>query len=138
MPSFPHANYPFFMATNRSLFLLLTTMVCLLINSTAYAGETWLTDFATAKAAAARDHKKLLLDFTGSDWCAVCIRLEKEVFASPDFATFSKDCLLVRLDYPVKKPQSGNLKTQNAVLKDEFKIEAYPTVIVLDETGAEL
>src|SRR5262245_36197437 len=45
----------------------------------------WTQDFAAAKATAAREHKDLLVDFTGTDWCAVCITLDKEVFSTAEF-----------------------------------------------------
>ncbi len=38
---------------------------------------TWLTDFASAKQQAANENKKMLLDFTGSDWCYFCKRLQR-------------------------------------------------------------
>src|ERR1019366_2897612 len=40
------------------------------------AEYTWLTDFAAAKQQAAGENKKMLLDFTGSDWCYFCKRLD--------------------------------------------------------------
>ncbi len=85
-----------------------------------------------------KENKKLLLDFTGSDWCGYCKKLEAEVFTTPDFATFAKDYVLVRLDYPRRKELPAAEKQQNAALQKQYKIEGYPTVIVLDDTGHEL
>lgn len=102
------------------------------------AADTWLTDFADAKATAMKEHKKLLLDFTDSDWCRFCIKLENEVLSKDEFATFAKDYVLVRLDYPQKKALPAAEKAQNAALMTQFKIEGYPTLIVADARGNEL
>lgn len=46
--------------------------------------------------------------------------------------------MLVELDFPQRKSQSGKVKAQNAKLQDQYKIESYPTVIVLDRTGQQV
>jgi thioredoxin-related protein len=102
------------------------------------AADTWLTDYAAARAQASKENKKLLLDFTGSDWCGYCIKLDKEVLGTPEFAAFAQDYILVRLDYPRKKTLPTAEKEQNAKLKAEFKIEGYPTLIVASADGHEL
>ena len=48
-------------------------------------GEGWSSDFAAAKKEAAASNKDLLVDFTGSDWCGWCIKLDKEVFSQEPF-----------------------------------------------------
>ena len=37
----------------------------------------WMTDFAAAQKLAKETKKPMLVDFTGSDWCPWCIRLDK-------------------------------------------------------------
>jgi len=49
------------------------------------AGDLWFTDFEQAKKAAADKNLPILADFSGSDWCGWCIRLDKEVFSQEDF-----------------------------------------------------
>ena len=52
----------------------------------AFAGdEAWLTDYKKATAQAEEEDKPILVDFTGSDWCGWCIRLDKEVFSKDAF-----------------------------------------------------
>ncbi len=64
-------------------------------------GEEWSHDFAKARTAAASENKDLLVDFTGSDWCSWCIKLNKEVFGHEAFRSGVKDSfVLVELDYP--------------------------------------
>ena len=101
----------------------------------ARAELTWLTDLDEAKKVAAKDNKKLLVDFTGSDWCGWCIRLKKEVFDQKEFAAASKDFVLVELDYPQKKQQSAEVKAKNKALSEKFGIEGFPTIMLLDANG---
>jgi protein disulfide-isomerase len=96
----------------------------------------WLTDLPKAQAKAKEENKLVMLDFTGSDWCGWCIKLKKEVFSQPAFADYaSKSLVLVEVDFPRNKPQSAELKKANAALQDKYKIEGYPTIIVLNSDG---
>ena len=96
----------------------------------------WTTDLPKAQAKAKEGSKLVLMDFTGSDWCVWCKRLNKEIFSTPEFAEFAKENLvLVELDFPSKKPQSAELKKANEALGKKYNIEGYPTVIVLNAAG---
>ena len=96
----------------------------------------WLTDLPKAQAKAKEEKKLVMLDFTGSDWCGWCIKLNKEVFSQPAFADYAgKNLVLVEVDFPRSKPQSAELKKANAALQDKYKIEGYPTIIVLNSDG---
>lgn len=100
------------------------------------AGDGWLTDFEAAKKQAAAEHKSLLVDFTGSDWCGWCIKLDEQVFQKESFQEYVKDkFVLVELDFPQKTEQEAKLKEQNAKLQQEYKIQGFPTVLLMDATG---
>ena len=100
------------------------------------ATEAWMTDFAAAKIIAAAEQKPLLLDFTGSDWCGWCIKLDKEVFSQKVFKEFAADNLvLVELDFPRGKEQSEDLKAQNEALSEKYGIRGFPTILVLSPEG---
>jgi protein disulfide-isomerase len=103
----------------------------------AAAGElNWLTDVPKAQEKAKAEKKLVMLDFTGSDWCGWCIKLNKEVFSQPEFADYAKENLvLVEVDFPRGKAQTAELKKANAALQDKYKVEGYPTIIVLNEDG---
>ena len=58
-----------------SLFFLTSPAVC-----QEASPPHWYADFDKATAAAEKEGKDLLVDFTGSDWCGWCIRLDEEVF----------------------------------------------------------
>ena len=111
-------------------------LVCGALLQAAAAELNWLTDLPKAQAQAKADKKLVMLDFTGSDWCGWCIKLNKEVFSQPEFADYAKkNLVLVEVDFPRSKPQSADQKKANAALQDKYKIEGYPTIIVLNSEG---
>ncbi|MFD2257312.1 thioredoxin family protein [Luteolibacter algae] len=104
------------------------------------AGEaTWLHDFEAAKAQAKAENKPIFINFTGSDWCGWCIKLEKEVFSKKEFQEYAKENLvLMEADFPRNKEQSAEVKAQNKALDEQFGIEGYPTLFLLDADGKKL
>jgi thioredoxin-related protein len=75
---------------------------------------TWMGDFDSAKSQAAKEHKLILINFSGSDWCGPCIRLRKEILESATFENYAADHLvLVRADFPRQK--------KNQLPKDQVK-----------------
>jgi thioredoxin-related protein len=100
---------------------------------------SWQTDYTRALETAGREHKLVLLDFTGSDWCIWCHRLEDEILTQKPFLNFARaNLVLVELDFPRAKAQSKELKTQNETLSGKFSVEGYPTIILVDPSGREL
>jgi protein disulfide-isomerase len=99
----------------------------------AFAANGWDDDYDKAIAKAKAEKKMVLLDFTGSDWCGWCMKLDKEVFSKKEFKDYAKENLvLVEVDFPQGKRQSKKLKEQNEKLKNEHAVRGYPTIIVLD------
>lgn len=89
----------------------------------------WQTDINKAIAISSKEKKPMLLFFTGSDWCGWCIRLQKEVLKTPEFAAWAKkNVVLVELDFPRRTPQSDAIKNQNAGIQQAFGVQGYPTV----------
>lgn len=101
------------------------------------AGQNWETDFAAAQKKASAEKKDLLVDFTGSDWCHWCIKLDEEVFQKDAFKKGVADkFILVELDYPQdKSKQSEALQKQNAELQEKYSIQGFPTILLLDSKG---
>jgi thioredoxin-related protein len=99
----------------------------------------WLTDFEAAKAQAHAGNKVLLMKFTGSDWCPPCMALEKQVFSKPEFAEYAaKNLVLLELDFPRRKELPAEQRAANTKLAQEYGIEGFPTVIVLDANAKPL
>ena len=116
--------------------LSISLLSIIVFHASLSAGDEWMTDFAAAKIKAAAEQKPLLLDFTGSDWCGWCIKLDKEVFSQKAFKEFAADNLvLVELDFPRGKEQSEDLKAQNKALAEKYEIRGFPTILVLSPEG---
>ena len=95
----------------------------------------WSTDLDAALAKAKKEDKNVLVEFTGSDWCPPCIMMRKQVFSKKEFVDgASKNFILVELDFPKKDKE---LAKKNRPLAEKYKIEGYPTVILLDSKGKE-
>jgi len=103
----------------------------------ASAGETlWTEDAKAAMAKAAAEGKDLLIDFTGSDWCGWCKKLDAEVFSQKGFTSEApKSFVLLKLDFPRSVPQSEELKKQNAEWLKKYRIEGFPTIVLADAAG---
>ena len=96
----------------------------------------WLTDYEQAKRQAKANHKLLLLDFTGSDWCGWCMLLRKEVFSKPEFHEYAnKNLVLMEVDFPRAKEQSKDVRLQNENLAQQYGIDGFPTILVLNAEG---
>ncbi len=113
-------------------------LVALYCSGVAFAGgEGWSTDFTAARKEAAESKKDLLIDFTGSDWCGWCIKLNKEVFSQDPFKAGVKDkFVLVELDYPQNKSKlSAETIKQNEELGKKYAVRGYPTILLTDAEG---
>lgn len=89
----------------------------------------WETNLGKAADLAIKEKKPLLLFFTGSDWCGWCIRLQKEVLKTPEFAAWAqKNVVLVELDFPRRTAQAPDIQQQNMQLQQMFEVRGYPTV----------
>ena len=116
--------------------LALCLLTCFAVAQLHAAELAWQTDLPKAQAQAKKENKLVMLDFTGSDWCGWCIKLNKEVFDTKEFIDYAaKNIVPVEIDFPNKKKQSPELKKANEALQQKYKVKGYPTIIVLDGEG---
>lgn len=114
------------------LFLATLTLVSM-------ANAAWLTNYDEAVSQAKAQNKPILVDFTGSDWCGWCIKLDKEIFSKAEFESWAaKKVVLLKLDFPRKAGQSAAEKAANAKLSEKYGVQGFPTILVIDATGKEL
>ncbi|MDE0826126.1 MAG: thioredoxin family protein [Akkermansiaceae bacterium] len=98
-------------------------------------GEGWMTDLDKALAKGKAENKPVLVEFTGSDWCPPCIMMREKVFTKKEFIKkASEKFILVELDFP---RGDKALALKNAPHQKKYKIEGFPTVILLDEKQKE-
>lgn len=99
----------------------------------------WLDNFNTAKDRAAKDHKYILISFSGSDWCAPCIKMKKEVFEHESFADLAeKKLVLVRADFPRSKKNQlpGEQIKHNEALAEKYNPSGkFPFTVLTDSNG---
>ncbi|MEW7291239.1 thioredoxin family protein [Aquimarina sp. 2304DJ70-9] len=114
----------------------------LFVGVSSLSAQEWLTDFEEAKKLASEKNKTIVLVFAGSDWCAPCIKLEKQILESQEFQKYAKDnYVLIKADFPRKKKNQlpEALQTQNKKLAETYnKSGGFPLVVLLDNTGKKL
>jgi thiol-disulfide isomerase/thioredoxin len=65
--------------------------------------------------------KPVLLVFAGSDWCAPCIRFERNVMSENSFIRFADENLIIlKADFPQRKKLPAALQQQNEKLAEEY------------------
>ncbi len=113
-------------------------ILLLLISFTGYT-QNWTTNFEEAKSQAVKENKNILLVFSGSDWCAPCIKLDKVVWKSEEFKIESeKNWVIYKADFPKKKANqlSQELTDSNKILAEKYNSGgSFPLVLLLDKTG---
>ena len=96
----------------------------------------WTVNMDFAKKIAKEKDLKLLILFTGSDWCHWCKLLNEEVFSKDAFQQeVVKMFVPVKLDFPstVKFPEEVR-KSYEAEMK-KYDVRGYPTVVLTDCEG---
>src|SRR3954471_17217078 len=110
-----------------------------LLNFFLLSSNSWETDFEKAKEEATSEHKYILLNFSGSDWCGPCIRMHEEIFESPDFTGYATDHLvLLNADFPRLKKHSltPDQQKKNDQLADTYNKEGkFPLTLLLTADG---
>lgn len=99
----------------------------------ASAKAGWYVDLDEAYAISVKENKPILANFTGSDWCGWCKRLDADVFSKPEFQDWAKkNVVLLEVDFPRRFQIPAKNRSQNASLQQALAIQGYPTVLVLD------
>jgi len=125
--------------TNHRLILFAAAACVFLPAPFARAESGWLNDYKKAQQEARASNKFLLLDFTGSDWCGWCKKFDKEILSQSQFQDYARENLvLVELDFPRAKPQSPELRRQNQELANQYQVQGFPTIVVLNGDGQKL
>jgi thioredoxin-related protein len=110
----------------------------LFIATTGYS-QNWKSNFEEAKQQAIKENKNILLVFSGSDWCAPCMKLEKSVWKSEAFQTEAeKNWVIYKADFPKKKANQlpAELTENNRKIAEKYnKGGSFPLVVLLDKTG---
>ena len=103
------------------------------------SAQEWQTNFEKAKDLAQKKDNHIVLVFQGSDWCAPCIKLDREVWSTAEFQDLAKDhFVMLKADFPRKQknrlPEAQ--EEHNKMLASKYNPNGYfPFVVVLDASG---
>lgn len=83
---------------------------------------------------AAETKRPVLLVFSGSDWCAPCIRFNSTILSESTFQSFANENLtVIKADFPQRKKLSGDEKKRNEALADRYNPKGlFPHIILLN------
>jgi thioredoxin-related protein len=114
--------------------LLAIALLCSMLSFS----QEWKS-FEEAKVLAQKENKNIILVFSGSDWCAPCIKLDKNIWQSEEFkAEAAKKWILVKADFPKKKGNAlpQNVQDANKELAEKYNKEGYfPLVVIMDKNA---
>ena len=118
--------------------IILALVIGLVAVSSAIA-QDWQTDISVAKEIASKENKHIVMVFQGSDWCAPCIKLDREIWSTETFINYANEhFVLVQVDFPRRKKNalSETQTTSNAQLAETYnKRGVFPFVVVMDSKG---
>ncbi len=98
-------------------------------SSCAAGGVAWVDSYEAALKLAGEQNKSIVLDLSAS-WCGFCRKMASEVYPSQEFVDYSRNHVFVRF--------FADTDPQGRRLAEKFRIEGFPTIIVLDSQGNEL
>lgn len=111
----------------------------LLLISVLGFSQDWKYNFDEAKKIASEENKNIVMIFSGSDWCAPCMRLEKNIWQSEEFQKESAEkWVLLKLNFPRKKVNqlSEEQTNHNRALAEKYNREgSFPLVIIMQPSG---
>ena len=101
--------------------------------------QNWQLNFDDAKTLASKENKNIILVFSGSDWCAPCIKLDKTIWQSEEFKSeAASKWIVVRADFPKKKQNAlpeAQQKQSDSLAEKYNRDGNFPLVVVLDANG---
>jgi thioredoxin-related protein len=103
------------------------------------SSSEWHHNLGDAEKIAQKEHKYILLNFSGSDWCGPCMRLRKEIFESDVFKEMADtELVLVNADFPRKKKNqlSDSQQKINDEMADKYNTQGkFPFTLLLNSDG---
>lgn len=95
----------------------------------------WNNNLEKAVDIAKKENKAILINFSGSDWCKWCKRLDAEVFTQKEFINYAqKNLVLVKIDFPQYTQQDPDIQSYNRELAQMFRVQGFPTVVVINKS----
>ncbi len=96
--------------------------------------QDWVSSWSHATDSAITLNKPILLVFSGSDWCAPCIKLDRDIWTTPVFQSYAKkNLILYKADFPRRKANQlpEPLASENKKLAEQYNTKGYFPLVVL-------
>ena len=113
--------------------IILFSILFTLFNSNAQSN---FNSFEEIKLNAKDTKKPIILIFSGIDWCAPCIKMEKEVFDTEYFKSNSSNFLVYFAKFPKRSKNKLNTKQQeeNNKLAEKYnKQGVFPKIVIFSK-----
>jgi len=125
------------MSTRLTTIALLAALAAFVgLASVEAGGSGWLSSWKKAVDKATKEEKPILVEFSKSDTCENCQKMTKEIFRQSKFRSWAKkNVVLMHVDFPEKKKLADRIARQNADLARKYKVETYPTVLLVSAKG---
>jgi thiol-disulfide isomerase/thioredoxin len=99
----------------------------------------WVTDYDQALKLAQKEHKKVFMLFTGSDWCPYCIRFDKNILHATIVVDYlTKNFIMLLVDFPHYKKLSNKQQLNNKKLAKKYTMHGVPNIRILDDKGKQI
>jgi thioredoxin-related protein len=121
-----------------TLFAAALAMAAAPLASAQESEQRWFADYDKAVEVAKAEGKDLMVDFTGSDWCYWCKKLDEEVFSHDSWYTAaSEKFVLVALDFPNSDEAKAAVPNpaRNQELVAKYQVGGYPTILLMTADG---
>ena len=124
---------------NNNMKRIIVALVVMIVSVSTTIAQEWQTDIIVAREIATKENKSIILVFQGSDWCAPCIKLDREIWSTDTFKKYaSENYVMLKADFPRKKNNalSEEQTKANALLAEKYNSQGYfPFVVVIDSNG---
>ena len=118
---------------------VIAALIVMIVSINTIIAQEWQTDINVAKEIASKESKPIILVFQGSDWCAPCIKLDREIWSTETFKKYAKDnYVMLKADFPRRKKNilSEKQTKADALLAEKYNKQGFfPFVVVLDSNG---
>lgn len=118
---------------------IIVALIVMIVSVNTIIAQEWQTDINVAKEIATKESKPIILVFQGSDWCAPCIKLDREIWSTDAFKKYaSENYVMLKADFPRKKNNALSEKQTkaNALLAEKYNKQGFfPFVVILDSNG---
>jgi len=118
---------------------IILALIVMVVGINTTIAQEWQTDINVAKEIATKENMPIILVFQGSDWCAPCIKLDREIWSTDTFKKYAKEhYVMLKADFPRRKKNtlSETQTKKNAQLAEKYNKQGFfPFVVVLDSNG---